>query len=142
MTDTAKIGRNTARTVAEALFLLDNDCLVGVKILSLINDKQEDDDIFKLRTMALTVVANAFEAVEGRFPMILKEQLRRSLLHELRSAKENTRNAVHAARILYFYLPQDNGSDVYSALEVAQEVGAQRNALLEHHVQMCLDKFD
>lgn len=142
MTDTAKIGRNTARTVAEALFLLDNDCLVGDKILSLINDKQEDDDIFKMRTMALTVVANACEAVEGRFPMILKEQLRRSLLHELRSAKENTRNAVHAARILYFYLPQDNGSDVYSALEVAQEVGAQRNALLEHHVQMCLDKFD
>ena len=92
--------------------------------------------------MALTVVANACEAVEGRFPMILKEQLRRSLLHELRSAKENTRNAVHAARILYFYLPQDNGSDVYSALEVAQEVGAQRNALLEHHVKMCLDKFD
>lgn len=142
MTDIARIGRNTARSIAEQLFLYDNDFVVGAKILSLIIDKQEEGDIFKLRTMALTVVANCFEAVEGRIPTMLKEQLRRTLLHELRCAKENPRNAVHAARILYFYVPQDNGSDVYSALEVAQEVGAQRNALLEHHVQMCLDKFD
>jgi hypothetical protein len=142
MTDIAKIGRNTARSIAEQLFLYDNDYVVGAKILSLIIDKQEEGDIFKLRTMALIVVANCFEAVEGRIPTMLKEQLRRTLLHELRCAKENPRNAVHAARILYFYVPQDNGSDVYSALEVAQEVGAQRNALLEHHVQMCLDKFD
>lgn len=141
MTDSGKIGRNTARSVAEELFVLDNDC-VATKILSLILDKQDDSDIFKLRTMALAVVANAFEAVDGRFPKILKDQLRRTLLHELRGAKENTRNAVHAARILYFYVPQDNGTDVHSALEVAHEVGTQRNALLEHHVQMCLDKFD
>jgi hypothetical protein len=141
MTDSGKIGRNTARSVAEELFVLDSDC-VATKILSLILDKQDDDDIFKLRTMALAVVANAFESVDGRFPKILKDQLRRTLLHELRSAKENTRNAVHAARILYFYVPQDNGTDVHSALEVAHEIGTQRNALLEHHVQMCLEKFD
>ena len=142
MTDIAKIGRNTARSVAEQLFVFDNDHVVDAKILSLIIDKQDDYDIFKLRTMALAIVANCFEAVEGRIPTMLKEQLRRPLLHELRSAQENPRNAVHAARILYFYVPQDNGSDVHSALEVAHEVGAQRNALLEHHVQMCLDKFD
>jgi hypothetical protein len=142
MTDSAKIGRNTARSVAEALYVNNNDFGIGNKVVSLIIDKQEVDDVFKLRTMALAVVANAFEAVDGHFPKILKEQLRRTILHELRSSAENTRNAVHAARILYFYVPQDNGSDVHSALEVAYEVGAQRNALLEHHVQMCLDKLD
>ena len=142
MTDTAKIGQNTARSVSEELFLLDNDSNAGSTVLSLIMDKQDEEDIFKLRTMALTVVANAFEAVEGHVPTVVKEQLRRTLLHELRNAKENPRNAVHAARILYFYVPQDNGSDVHSALEVAHEVGTQRNALLEHHVQMCLDKFE
>jgi hypothetical protein len=142
LTDETKMGKNTARAVSSELFRLDNDNIVCAKVLSLIVDKQEDDDTFNLRSLALNVAANAFEAVEGQYPMMLKAQLRRVLLHELRSAKANPRNAVHAARIIKFFVPQDNGSDLHSALEVAQEVGALRNALLEHHVQLCLDKFE
>jgi hypothetical protein len=142
LTDVNKMGNKTARAVSKELFRLENDNVVGAKVLSLIVDKQEEDDTFKLRSLALNVAANAFEAVDGQYAMMLKEQLRRVLLHELRSAKDNPRNAVYAARIIKFFVPQDNGSDVYSALEAAHKVGASRNALLEHYVQLCLDKFD
>jgi hypothetical protein len=109
--------------------------------LSLIIDKQGEDDTFKLRSLALNVAANAFQAVEGEFPQMLKEQLRSVLLEELRSASGNARNAVQAARIMQYLVPEENGSDVHSALEIAHQVGISRNALLERHVQVCLDKL-
>jgi hypothetical protein len=140
LTDVAKMGRKTARAVSVELFRLVNDNVVGAKILSLIVDTQDEDTIM-LRTVALNIAANAFEAVEGQFPLLLKEQLRPVLLMELLCAEENPRNAVHAARIISYYIPQDSGDDLYSALKEARKVGVLRNALLEHHVQECLDKF-
>jgi hypothetical protein len=141
LTDASKIGNSTARMVSTELFRLDNDNEVGAKILSLIIDKQGEDDTFKLRSMALNVAANAFQAVEGEFPLMLKEQLRSVLLEELRSASGNARNAVQAARIMQYLVPEENGSDVHSALEIAHQAGISRNALLERHVQVCLDKL-
>lgn len=142
LTDSSKMGSSTACAASKELFRLDNDNEVGAKILSLIIDKQGDDDTFNLRTMSLNVAANAFQAVDGKFPQMLKEQLRGVLLRDLRCAKDNQRNAIHAARIIQYFVPDDNGSDMYTALEAAQDVGMSRNALLERYVRICLDKYN
>jgi hypothetical protein len=141
LTDASKMGSTTARIIANELFRLDNDNEIGAKILSLVIDKQNEDSDFKLRPMALHVAANAFHAVEGKFPTMLKEQLRPVILQDLRCAKEFPRNAVQAARIMQYFVPEDNGSDVYSALEIAHQVGSSRNASLERQVRVCLDKI-
>lgn len=142
LTDVSKMGSTVSRLISSELFRLDNDNEIGSKVLSLITDKQEDDSTFNLRSLGLKVAANAFQAVEGKFPSMLKEQLRSTILHDLRRAEEFPRNAVQAARIMQYFVPEDNGSDVYSALEIAHQVGLSRNALLERQVRICLDKFD
>lgn len=141
LTDVTKMGSATAKIISTELFRLDNDNEIGAKILSLIIDKQSEDSDFKLRAMALNVAANAFHAVEGKFPLMLKEQLRPVLLRDLRCAEEFPRNAVQAARIMQYFVPEDSGSDVYSALEIAYQVGSSRNASLERQVRVCLDKI-
>lgn len=143
LTDVAKMGQKTAQKVAEELFRLENENVVGAKVLSLIIDKPVDDeDRFNLRTMALNIVANAFEAVNGKYGKILKEQLRQALICDLRNAEKNPRNAVYAARIITYFVPEDYGSDIINALEIARRVGMLRNALLESHATICLNKFD
>jgi hypothetical protein len=141
LTDVTKMGSSTARVISTELFRSDNDNEIGAKILSLIIDKQNEESDFKLRSMALNVAANAFQAVEGKFPPMLKEQLRSVILRDLRYAEEFPRNAVQAARIMQYFVPEDNGSDVYSALETAYQVGSSRNASLERQARVCLDKI-
>lgn len=143
LTDASKIGQKTAQKVSNELFRHDSDNVAGAKVLSLIIDKKDDgEDRFKLRTLALNITANAFEAVGGKYGIMLKEQLRQALISELRSAEKNPRNAVYAARIIKFFVPEDNGSDMISALELANNVGVLRNAQLEKCTQVCLNKFE
>lgn len=141
LTDASKMGAATARTVSTDLLRLDTDNEVGTKVLSLIIDKQGDDDTFKLRCIAVQVIANAFQSVNGKIPSMLKDQLRSVLIKELRQAEKNPRIAVQAARILEFFVPEDTGSDLHNALETALEVGASRYASLERQAQVCLDKL-
>jgi len=141
LTDAAKMGRATAHAVSKDLLRLENDNDVAAKVLSLVIDKQGDDDMFKLRSMALQVVANAFQTLSGNVPNMLKEQLRTVLIQELRQAETSPRTAVQAARIVEFLVPQDTGSDLHSALETAFEAGSARHAALERQAQICLNKL-
>ena len=140
LTDASKMGASTARTVSKSLLRLESDNDVGAKVLSLVIDKQGDDDMFKLRAMAMQVTANAFQALSGNVPTILKEQMRGVLIQELRQAEDSPRTAVHAARMVEFLVPHDTGSDLHSALERALETGAARHAALQRQAQICLDK--
>jgi hypothetical protein len=142
LTDSSKMGAATAQSVSTELLRLDTDNDVGARVLSLVIDKQGEDDTFKLRSMALQVIANAFQAVKGKVPSMLKEQLRSVLIQELRQAETNPRTAVQAARVLEFYVPEDIGSDLHNALESALEAGAARHASLERQAQVCLDKLE
>lgn len=141
LTDASKMGAATARAVSKSLLRLENDNDVAAKVLSLVIDKQGDDDMFKLRSMALQVTANAFQTLSGDVPSILKEQLRGVLIQELRQAEHSPRTAVQAARMVEFLVPQDTGSDLHSALETALETGTARHAALQRQAQICLDKL-
>ena len=140
LTDSSKMGTSTARAVSESLLRLGSDNDVGAKVMSLVIDKQGDDDMFKLRAMAMQVTANAFHALSGNVSPMLKEQMRSVLIQELRHAEDSPRTAVHAARIVEFLVPEDTGSDLHSALEKALETGAARHAALQRHAQICLAK--
>lgn len=141
LTDASKMGAATALSVSTELVRIDADNDVGGKVLSLIIDKQGDDDIFKLRSMALQIIANVFQSVNGNVPVMLRDQLRSVLVNELRQAEKNPRIAVQAARILEFFVPEDTGSDLHNALEIALEAGAARYASLERQAHVCLDKL-
>lgn len=144
LTDPAKIGAKTAQSVSAEFLKFDNDDddneLTG-RVLSFILDKKVDDDMAKLRALAFQATANAVQAVHGNISPILKEQFRFVVADELREAKTTPRNALQAARIAEFLVPEDTGSDLHNALEMAFEVGAARHAALQRQAQLCLDKL-
>jgi len=141
LTDGAKMGKATARAVSKELLRSENE--VGNKVLSHILDEKEEDETYKLRTTALTVLANAIQAVGGVVSDELREKLEPVLIQDLRGAEKNQRAAFQAARSVEFLLSVDkqNITDFDSALKIALEVGKVRYAALERQVQRCLDKI-
>jgi hypothetical protein len=141
LTDASKIGTRTAESVSTEFLKLDDANEVAGSVLSFILDKKVDDDMAKLRALAFQATANAFQAVNGKVSPILKDQFRFVVVDELREAKKTPRNALQAARIAEFLIPEDAGSDLHNALEMAAEVGAARHAALQRQAQLCLDKL-
>ena len=142
LTDSNKVGLATARSVSSELLRADND--VGSKVLSLVLDRKEDpDDVFKLRTSALTVLANAMRAVQGRISNELRERLEPVLIKDLVTAEKNTRIAFQAARCVEWLVSmnEQSNADLYGALTAALEVGSARHAGLEQQVRLCLKKI-
>lgn len=141
LTDASKMGCATARTVSNDLLRLENDNDVAAKVLSLVIDKQGEDDMFRLRSTALQIVANAFQSLNGNVPTVLKEQLRSAIIQDLLQAVSSPRTAVQAARIAECMVPEDSGNDLHNALVKALEAGIARHAALERQAQICLDKL-
>lgn len=143
LTDASKMGASTSRKVSKELLQCDNE--VGGKVLALVLDKKEEDDVFKARVVALTVLANAIEAVGGNIEDELREQLRPALLGELSKdqIESNPRAAQMACRCLEHLIQGDhNASGLYEGLESALEVGTARHAGLQRQAQRCLDKIN
>lgn len=139
LTDSSKIGNTTARKVANALMQIDNQ--VGNKVLSIILDSK-DDEMYKLRTLAMTILANVMHTVEFKIPQVVLDQIRPVLVRELKSANQNPRLAVQAARCVECLLPADeHGGDLYDALQVAEEAGMARHSGLQRQAQACLEKM-
>lgn len=141
LTDVSKMGGATARAISKQLLSIeDND--VGYKVLSLILDKKGEDEMFKLRSMAMVVLANCLQALNGTINEVLWEQLRPVLIQELRSSEKTPRNAVQAARAIEQMLPKEhNVTDLHSALEFAYKCGKARHASLERQAKICLDRI-
>jgi hypothetical protein len=142
LTDASKMGASTAHSVSMELLRVDSDIDVGSKVLSFVLDKKGEDEMFKLRSMAMLVLANAVQAVHGQIHEMLREQLRPVLIKELRMADKSPRNAVQAARAIECLLSEElNLNDIHSALEFALEAGTARHAALQRQAQQCLDKI-
>lgn len=141
LTDASKMGGPTARAVSKQLLSIENND-VGYKVLSLILDKDKEDEMYKLRSMAMVVLANSLHAVNGSINEMLWEQLRPVLIQELRNSEKTPRNAVQAARAIEIMISKErNLSDIHSALEFAHECGKARHAALERQTKMCLDQI-
>lgn len=140
LTDVAKMGTKTARAVATELLRVDSD--VGSRVFTFVLDSKGDEEIYKLRSTAIIILANSIQAVNGNIHEILQEQLAPVLLKELRNAERSPRNAAQAARILQ-YLPRQEQSllEFYAALEFAMKIGEARLATLQHQAQRCLEKY-
>ena len=147
LTDASKMGPATARNVSTELLLPDNP--VGSRILGLIVEPKKQDDDFNLRVMALTVLANAIQSVQGNVSnIVVGEQVRPVLIQELGQADASPRAAYQAARCLEWLLLQEekgwsssSSSELRSALEQALQVGQARHADLERQAQVCLNKM-
>jgi len=142
LTDISKMGPTTACVVATEL-LLSNESDVGGKVLALVLDRDGDDELFKLRSMALTVIANSIQALNGKIHEMLWERLRPIFIHELRNAEKCPRNAVQAAKSIQYLLSNErNVSEIHSALQVAHQVGSVRHASLQRQTRVCLDQIN
>jgi hypothetical protein len=142
LTNASKMGPSTARKVSVELLKPDNE--VGSKVLSLVLDKKKEvDRMFNLQVTAMTVIANALEAVNGAVSDIVRENLRPVLLQELGQAESNPRSAQMAARCVEFLLEGDhNIGELEIVLETALEAGTARHAGLRRQAQVCLDKIN
>lgn len=141
LTNVTKVGPSTARKVSIELLKPDNE--VGSKVLALVIDKKkEEDHMFNLQVMSMTVIANAIQAVNGAVSDMVREHLRPVLLQELRQAESNPRAAQMAARCLEYLLAGDHDvGEVCSLLETAEQAGKARHAGLQRQAQICLDKI-
>jgi|UniRef100_A0A8J9X798 hypothetical protein len=140
ITDAKNVGEKTAFAVSTELLQVESE--VGSKIISLLVDRTVEDDIFKLRVMALTVIANAIQTVKGDISDMVREMLRPTLLQEMQGAHKNPRAAQMAARCVQFLLEGDHDvAEVHSVLQVALQAGQVRHAGLERQAQVCLDKI-
>jgi len=145
LTDHTKMGLATARGVSRELLMPGNP--VGDRVFHLVQRpsdvEDQAEDVFKLRTMAMTVLANAIQATKGNVDEQLREVLRPALIAEMRDRSEsNPRSAQMAAQCVEYLLDGDHDPCGYhDALEKAREVGAARHAGLERQAQRCLDKL-
>jgi hypothetical protein len=140
LTDSAKMGRGTARSVSMELLKPGN--VVGSKVLSLVTAKDDEEDMFKLRTMAMTVLANAIQALKGQIDMGLREEIRPQLIQKLYEADKNPRSAQMAAVCVEHLIQDDHfAAEFHDALEKAYETGTARHAGLERQAKKCLEKL-
>lgn len=139
LTDCNKIGKGTARNVSNKLMLVDS--VVGGKVLGILLDKG-DEETFKVRAMAMTILANSLNSMSVTLEPWIKEQIRPLLLDELKNADKHPRVAFQAARCVERLLTYDEQiSDYQVALEDAQKTGASRHAGLERQAKKCLEKI-
>lgn len=139
LTDLKKMEPATAKSVS--IELLSSSNAVGDKLYDLLCKKDEDEG-FKLRPTAFSVLANAVEATKGNIDQAVHEFLRPVLLKELGNAESNPRAAQMAARCFEFLYKGDHDQgEIAAALEKAQAVGAARHAGLHQQAQRCLDKM-
>jgi hypothetical protein len=144
LTDASKMGLKTARAVSEQLLQPGNQ--VGTKVLALVlSNKAADEaqeDCFKLRLLAMTVLANAIHLVQGKIHMLLREELRPTLLAALENAHANARFAQLACDCLEPLLADDHDAGAfYDALETAREAGTARHAGLQRQAEVCLATY-
>jgi len=140
LTDGDKMGKATAKSVSAELLRPGNE--VGTKVLALVMAKRDEEDMFKLRSMAMTVFANAVASVKGNIDASLREEVRPVLIEELFNADKNPRSAQMAAKCVEHLLQGDHvAAEFHDALDKAREVGAARHAGLEKQAKRCLDKI-
>ena len=133
------MGLATAKTVSTEMLSSTNE--VGNKVFDLLCKKDEEEG-FKLRSLAFCILANALEATKGNLDQVIRELLRPVLLKELNGAESNPRLAQLAARCFEFLYKGDHDQgEIAAALEKAQSVGAARHAGLYQQAQRCLDKM-
>ena len=139
LTDSKKMGVATAKAVSTDLLLSTNE--VGNKVFDLLCKKDEEEG-YKLRSLAFCILANALEATKGNIDQVIRELIRPVLLQELNKAESNPRSAQMAARCFEFLYKGDHDQgEIAAALEKAQSVGAARHAGLYQQAQRCLDKM-
>ena len=139
LTSVSKMGPATAKTVSTELLSSSNEVVHNVfDILS----KKEDHEGFTLRSLSLSILANALEATNGKLDNVFREHIRPILLKELKNAESTPRTAHMAARCFEFLYKADHDrGEIAAALEEAQSVGAARHAGLYQQAQRCLAKM-
>jgi len=143
LTDPAKMGYVTAKTVSTEL-MTSSSTEVGAKLLMLIlSSPKVQDETFDQRVMAMGVLANVLQVVAGDIPEGIKMQLRPVMKQDLRKAESNPRLATIAARCIEYLIDNDHSaSDIYhDALEAAYQVGNDRHAGLMRQAERCLQKI-
>ena len=142
LTDSAKMGHNTARNVSTELLDVDSD--IGAKVFSLVIDTSPDqEETFGLRVQAMTVISNAVNTLHGSISTFLRERLRPALLKEMKTAEAYPQMAYLAAKCLEPLIEGDHSPcELHSALEVALSVGESRHAALKRQAELCIHKIE
>lgn len=142
LTDPAKVGIVTAKSIAEELLSRGNE--VGHKVASMIFNGNQDNDDFGLRSMALAILANALSSVS--LDVVCENliaQLIPLLQQMLRDAENSPRQAHIAAMCIENLIGESNTGDdgLVDALELAAKVGYAKHTGLMNQAERCLQKI-
>lgn len=134
-TEPSKIGKNTAELISQAL--LDPSNEIGDLVISNCQTSEIEDS---LSPLALSVLANALNAVPGKVCSRHRRALLPILIQYLEDATTSPRMAYFAARCLEPILRQESfsTSDVLSALRVAKRVGELKHNALSDQAKNCM----
>lgn len=140
LTDSSKMGRKTAAAVSREM-LAPGNAVGGVVLDYLL--REDSDDVYHLRTMAMTILANAVVAVAGEVDQSLGKQMRPALLQALQRADDSARMAQLACVILeYLLVDKDGDAALMEALESARSSGMAHHAGLEKQALQCITKLE
>jgi hypothetical protein len=143
LTDPAKMGFATAKSVSTELMNSNTNDVGGKLLMLILSSPKNQEETFDLRVMAMNVLANVLNVVSGDIPESIKMQLRPVMKQDLRRAESNPRLATIAARCIEHLIDNDrSASDIYhDALEAAYQVGNDRHAGLMRQAERCLQKI-
>lgn len=147
LTDSDKMGMNTAGGVAKVLLTSGNE--VGTKVFDMIVSKSEEahdssDNASGIRLMAMAVLCNVVKALNGTISDHMRALLRPVMICELQQAEQAPQMAFITSQCLLPLLPyySSEDSELYGALRGALQVGKEKHAGLAAQAEECLQAMD
>lgn len=141
LTDPAKMGLSTSKRVSRAL--VEPNSTVGSRVFALIVDSKNNnqDDSSMIRNLAMTILSNTIQSVQGDLNPMMREALRPVLIQELKKAEDNPQMAYLAAKCFEPLIAGDHfSSELYDVLDTAQSIGEARHAALRDVCEKCIQK--
>lgn len=143
LTDPAKMGQSTAKSVSESIVTAGN--AVGGKVFEIITTRKSlDSEETELHyDLAMSITANVLRNVSGNISSFHRNAIRPILIRDMENAEKKPQRAFAAARCLDSLLASDEyPTDLYGVLEKCKDVGEAKHSALRVQAEKCIRLID
>lgn len=143
LTDPAKMGQSTSKSVSESIVTAGNT--VGGKVFEIITTRTSlDSEETELHyDLAMSITANVLRNVSGNISSFHRNAIRPILIRDMENAEKKPQRAFAAARCLDSLLASDEyPTDLYGVLEKCKDVGEAKHSALRVQAEKCIRLID
>lgn len=143
LTDPAKMGQSTSKSVSESIVTAGNP--VGGKVFEIITtrnslDSEETEIHYDL---AMSITANVLRNVSGNISSFHRSAIRPILIRDMENAEKKPQRAFAALRCLDSLIASDEyPTDLYGVLEKCKDVGEAKHSALRVQAEKCIRLID